>query len=192
MKKCYRCHQTRPNTDFIAKRNGTSYDMCTPCLNAILTDGGARAKKERLAHTDTHRVCYLCRNVQPNSEFTRRSSGTYYSACKACNVNVFAHRRRARLAEAEGSFTTAEWVALLSGFDACPDCSRRWEDIPPPPSRSSVVTRDHIVPIAKGGANTISNIRPLCYSCNSKKGDRLSGSERARPQAATQDTPGDE
>jgi 5-methylcytosine-specific restriction endonuclease McrA len=55
-----------------------------------------------------------------------------------------------------------------------------------------VVTRHHIVPIAKRGANGISNIPPLCYSCNSKKGDRLSGSERARPQAATQDTQGDE
>jgi hypothetical protein len=98
--------------------------------------------------------------------------GTYFSACKDCNVNVFAHRRRARLAAADGSFTTAEWEALRSQYDHCPDCGRRWADIPPPPGRSSVITRDHIVAISKGDRNDISNLRPLCYSCNSRKGDR--------------------
>jgi 5-methylcytosine-specific restriction endonuclease McrA len=39
----------------------------------------------------------------------------------------------------------------------------------------SPVTVDHIVPLAKSGGNTIDNVRPLCYSCNSKKGVNAEG-----------------
>jgi hypothetical protein len=110
-KRCYRCGVARPDSAFIKKRNGKSYDMCSVCLAEILS-APRQDKKKRLAHTHTARTCYLCRRVLPVAQFTRRSTGTYFSACKDCNMNVFAHRRRARLAEAEGSFTTAEWEAL--------------------------------------------------------------------------------
>lgn len=34
------------------------------------------------------------------------------------------------------------------------------------------LTVDHIKPIAKGGLNTLENLRTLCRSCNARKGDR--------------------
>ena len=114
----------------------------------------SRRPRARLHHTKTERTCYLCRRVLVNAEFTRRSNGTFFSACKDCNRHVFAQRRRARLAGAGGSYTMGEWTALLTTFDHCPDCGREWDQIPAAPG-GYVITADHIVPISQGGRNDI-------------------------------------
>ena len=171
MKRCYRCQKTHPESAFIQKRSGSFYEMCSLCLSGVLSPKDGQPKR-RLPHTETTRICYLCRRRLPNAAFTRRSNGTYFSACKDCNLNVFAHRRRARLAEAEGTFTTAEWEALKEKHDRCPRCLRRWEEIHVPPGWMTAMTRDHVIAISKGGRNDIANLRPLCRSCNSRKGDR--------------------
>lgn len=34
-------------------------------------------------------------------------------------------------------------------------------------------TIDHVVPLSKGGGNTLDNLVIACFECNKKKGDRL-------------------
>jgi len=166
---CYRCGKAKGLEAFILRVDDRHYKMCRTCVSEILAQrtGG---KKVRLPHSETHRICYLCRRTLSVDRFTRRSSGTYFSACKDCNRHVFVQRRRARLNAAGGSYSLKEWQELLVDFDRCPMCLRAWDQIPAPPGGRSVITADHIVPISKGGSNRIDNLQPLCYSCNSHKG----------------------
>ena len=69
--------------------------------------------------------------------------------------------------------TAKEFNNLLKKFDKCPMCGKKWEDIKLPKHKKVPWTADHIIPISKKGKNTIGNIQPLCFSCNSKKGDKI-------------------
>ena len=73
------------------------------------------------------------------------------------------HIRRQRMAaaRAKGTHTPAEWIALKNEFQCrcvrCGDGTMRLD-------------KDHIVPVYKGGSDSIDNIQPLCARCNASKG----------------------
>ena len=35
------------------------------------------------------------------------------------------------------------------------------------------ISLDHVVPVCRGGWNSVNNLQPLCRSCNSKKGKKI-------------------
>jgi 5-methylcytosine-specific restriction endonuclease McrA len=72
--------------------------------------------------------------------------------------------RRARLRNAGGSHTLEQVLGLYEKQEGrCACCSQ---------SLSAAYHRDHIVPIAAGGSNGISNIQLLCPPCNLAKRDK--------------------
>jgi 5-methylcytosine-specific restriction endonuclease McrA len=72
--------------------------------------------------------------------------------------------RRARLDGNGGRFTASQWKSLKDKYgNMCLCCKRK--DVR--------LEADHVVPIKLGGINVISNIQPLCRSCNSKKGTKI-------------------
>lgn len=76
------------------------------------------------------------------------------------------HRRRARLAGAEGSYAAKDISKLYAeqgGLCANENCRVSIE---------SGFHRDHIQSISTGGSNYIENIQLLCQSCNIMKGHR--------------------
>lgn len=71
--------------------------------------------------------------------------------------------RRARMAQAEGIISAEEWNALKAKYDhRCLRCGAQEPDCK--------LTLDHVIPISKGGSNTVDNAQPLCHPCNSGKG----------------------
>ncbi len=72
------------------------------------------------------------------------------------------HKRRSRLSNVISDLTADQWLEIkLRQKFRCAICGRK-----------KSLTRDHIIPISKGGHHTASNIQGLCRPCNSRKGNR--------------------
>lgn len=70
-------------------------------------------------------------------------------------------RHQLRKKGAGGSHEYEDWLTLLAMCGSrCLDCGT-----------TENITRDHIKPVAWGGTDYLSNIQPLCLSCNCKKQD---------------------
>lgn len=71
-------------------------------------------------------------------------------------------KRSERLSAARqiGTHTKLEWSDMLLFFDnTCVKCGSK-----------ELIVKDHITPLYQGGSDHISNLQPLCRTCNSAKG----------------------
>ncbi len=69
-------------------------------------------------------------------------------------------KRRAARHAGRGCFTAEEFKALCESYgNRCLACG----------GIETSLEADHVVPLTKGGSDNISNIQPLCGSCNRKK-----------------------
>lgn len=80
---------------------------------------------------------------------------------------IFYSKKRNRLKRCSGgTHSFEEWVALKVKYDlTCVGCNKKEPEIS--------LTEDHIIPLTKGGTDSIDNIQPLCSRCNSIKGNKL-------------------
>ena len=118
----------------------------------------SRYRKEKLPLTEQHAY----KGVRKPGE----SKQVYHRLYCKNNPEIISHlkaRRYAREKGAEGSHTLEEWEQKIKEFNnRCAICGGKKK-----------LTKDHIIPLSKGGTDDIDNIQPLCRSCNSKKSDKL-------------------
>ncbi len=67
--------------------------------------------------------------------------------------------KRMKMAKEKGTHTVEEWEEMKDFFGECVICG----------SKDKLV-KDHITPIYQNGSDAITNLQPLCSSCNSRKG----------------------
>ena len=90
----------------------------------------------------------------------------YYKTEKGrISLRVNSQKTRAKRKQAIGSYTVQEWRDLKAAYgNRCLCCGRHESELTGP------LEQDHVVPISKGGSNWISNIQPLCETCNGMSG----------------------
>ena len=125
-----------------------------------------RQKQHRIDHPEEEKQ-KVRKHYHAHAEEVRQRVNQYYQTPEGRATMQRANSaRRSRLKEVINTLTAEEWQAILEAHDfRCAYCGRSLLDLFTPP------TRDHVIPISKGGDNTKENVVPACKSCNSRKGD---------------------
>lgn len=124
-----------------------------------------------------YKVCSVCGVPKPLTEFPKngrdKEGATRYRAdCKECynisrkinkkKLSKFLNNTKHRTGEEDG-YSFEDWKDTVMYFRGeCAYCGRSQ-------SRSVKLTKDHVIPVSKGGLTNRANIIPACTRCNSSK-----------------------
>jgi len=101
---------------------------------------------------------YQAKYYADHKEPIRKRQAKYYAEHREQSL-AFSNKRRATKLGLSEHHTQAEWLAKIDLLGNC--CFYCGEAKP--------LTRDHKIPLSRGGGDEIQNILPACKSCNSKK-----------------------
>lgn len=199
-KSCSKCGIVKPVSEFYVREDRAIgyFSNCKACMDVAQKAKRAARKAARPPKPElTERKCRKCLRTLPIESFPIRGQARKrrYFICTECKesmhpephdaeyyrqqniewkrnnpgkVQAYVQNRRARLREDGGTVTEKEWEALKLYFNRrCLMCHKREPEIE--------LTRDHVTPVTAPfyGRHAVSNLQPLCKSCNSKKGDTV-------------------
>jgi 5-methylcytosine-specific restriction endonuclease McrA len=134
-----------------------------------------RHKVELKAHYDANREAYRAKGrrsyhktIETRKAYRAthrdilREKGRTYCSTHREEYRARSHGRRATAYGGNGAYSVEEWKALCAKWgNKCLCCGAE-----------RTLTVDHVVPVSKGGANSIDNLQLLCRFCNSTKNTR--------------------
>ena len=162
-KRCPRCGETKYWTEFYLQKSGWLSAYCKPCTGQYGTAWGRAHPDQKHQQNARNYNSEYHTEYRKNHEEQRRAYDTGYRREHPGWGAANQRRYRARKVGGGGTHTVAEWEDLKRHYDyRCLCCGR--DDI--------VLEADHILPISKGGSDDISNIQPLCRSCNRHKSNK--------------------
>lgn len=122
----------------------------------------SRRKKSQKVYYNNNKQKILERNKKYHKANSDKRK-VYLSSWRKDNkdkIKEYAHRRR--VGESGGDLTSKQIKELFVEHPYCEYCNSI-EDL----------CLDHIIPISKGGENTLSNVTVACKLCNSSKSNKL-------------------
>jgi 5-methylcytosine-specific restriction endonuclease McrA len=129
-------------------------------VQAPMMGACGRACKRNVRVSRTAHTALTCEAVPgpawPRTKLTSTRLARAFRDAEQTETNA-ALRRRARR---QGTYTPAGWAALVEFCGhVCLACGARDREL----------TRDHIVPLSRGGPDDLDNLQPLCQICNTRK-----------------------
>lgn len=123
-------------------------ERCLPCINKAKT-------KRRRNHAEAKDAVWQ----------KQRATAKQWKKDNPEKVKFSKRMYKRGLRTGRNDFTEFEWYAMLViSRNRCYYCGEDMQNDP---------TRDHVIPISRGGENTKNNIVPACRMCNSRKQERL-------------------
>ena len=111
-------------------------------------------KEYRIAHKDQINA----RRRQNKNYVTPERQAMYRKADKE-NCQIRGHKYRAIKRELESDFSKSDWESCLNFFNhKCAYCGE-----------AKQLTKEHLIPVSRGGGFTKNNIIPICHRCNCSK-----------------------
>jgi 5-methylcytosine-specific restriction endonuclease McrA len=176
-KECVKSYQ-QAHIDRINERRRERWQENTERYNArqqAYHDRHPERKKEsdrkyRLKHTEEaqaySKVYRARKKTDADFRARKREYNQQYIQLRPEKSAQYFNNRRARVLQAEGSFTSKEWKKLCKYYQYTCLCCRKCEP-------EIKLTVDHVIPLSRGGSNSIENLQPLCQSCNSSKSTQI-------------------
>jgi 5-methylcytosine-specific restriction endonuclease McrA len=182
-KRCPICKKILPRKEFLLKSGKTKMqNYCNPCKK-IQRREYYLANRDRVLVTAKMKRANNKEYIRNYNKKYRADNLEYYRAYqrsdlykewhrqynKTAKGQLSAFRRKSRRRDKGGEFTLTieEWDAVIINQNyRCAGCATEFTENNKP-------EHDHVVPLSKGGASTISNIQALCKSCNRHKGAKV-------------------
>lgn len=165
-KRCPTCDTTKPADEFYRtdRRPDGLYARCKNCHNARAYPGQKRYKAANKEQVAEWNLRWHHESWSPEAKAASIQKLKEWNAANPDEHAIRGERRRARIAGTlPNDFTGTQFKALKTLYRGrCAYCGKK----PKPPDTLVI---EHVIPVSKGGPNTLSNIVPSCGPCNDKK-----------------------